>query len=209
MHFYDISPEISADLAVFPGDTAFSRDVDLCLEDGDSVLLSHITSTLHLGAHTDAPNHYHAEGVSIEQRALHYYYGPAQVIRVTNRQRHDLVTVDDIAHIEIKAPRVLFHTNSFPNPNQWQDDFAGLCANLVKYLAEKEVMLVGIDTPSIDVCQSKTLDAHQAVMANDMAILEGVVLTEVPEGVFTLIALPLKIKEADASPVRAVLLDKI
>ena len=79
----------------------------------------------------------------------------------------------------------------------------------MKYLAEKEVMLVGIDTPSIDVCQSKTLDAHQAVMANDMAILEGVVLTEVPEGVFTLIALPLKIKEADASPVRAVLLDKI
>ena len=75
-------------------------------------------------------------------------------------------------------------------------------------LASQGVVLVGIDTPSIDLSQDKLLESHQAVARNDMAILEGIVLDGVAPGNYTLIALPLKIEGADASPVRAVLLDE-
>jgi arylformamidase len=68
------------------------------------------------------------------------------------------------------------------------------------------VKLVGIDTPSIDLAEDKVLESHQAVFSHDMAILEGIVLGHVSEGIYQLIALPLKIEGADATPVRAILL---
>jgi arylformamidase len=67
------------------------------------------------------------------------------------------------------------------------------------------VRLIGTDAASLDPEQSKTLDAHQAVKAADMRILEGLVLDDVPPGWYELIALPLCIVGADASPVRAIL----
>ena len=76
----DISPLVSPSIAVWPGDVAFSRDVALDMNNGDNLTLSAITSTLHLGAHTDAPNHYAADGEGISSRPLERYYGPAQVI---------------------------------------------------------------------------------------------------------------------------------
>ena len=76
---------------------------------------------------------------------------------------------------------------------------------LVEELARQGVVLIGIDTPSVDPATSKELPSHQAIYRHDIAILEGVVLTSVNEGDYELIALPLKIKGADASPVRAIL----
>jgi len=105
----------------------------------------------------------------------------------------------------IHAPRVLFATGSFPDPERWNPDFNALSAELVEWLHARGVRLVGIDTPSLDPEQSKTLDAHQRVRAHGMAILEGIVLDAVAEGDYELIALPLKIRGGDASPVRAVL----
>jgi arylformamidase len=201
----DISPLISSLIAVFPGDTAFKEEFLMKIDEGDSLTLSKITTTVHLGAHTDAPRHYSSKGQSIEERNLNIYIGLAQVIEV-NCPPHSRISILDIANIPIKAPRILFKTKSFPDPNKWNDDFVGLSAELIHYLAEKKVILVGIDTPSIDPATDKDLESHHAVFKNDMAILEGIVLEHVLEGVYELIALPLKIAGADASPVRAVLL---
>jgi arylformamidase len=109
--------------------------------------------------------------------------------------------------VPIQAPRVLFKTGSFPDPEHFNTDFCSLSPELVDHLAQAGVVLVGLDTPSVDPVDSKALQAHNAIYRADMAILEGVVLDAIAPGVYTLIALPLKIEGGDASPVRAVLVD--
>ena len=105
----------------------------------------------------------------------------------------------------IETERVLLGTGSYPDPTKFNEDFAGLSPALVDDLHDKGVRLVGIDTPSVDVFESKDLPAHKRFLAHDMAILEGLVLKDVPAGMYELIALPLKLMDFDASPVRAVL----
>jgi arylformamidase len=202
--YYDISPEISANTAVFPGDTQFSRQMNMSFDEKNHLDLSQITTTVHIGAHTDAPSHYDAKGESIEKRNLLLYMGPCQVISVDKNPEERIVPED--FKIEIQTPRILFKTNSFPDPNKWNNDFNSLSPALIHFLAEKNVKLVGLDTPSVDPASDKSLASHKAIYENNMAILEGVILSEVPDGIYNLIALPLRIKNADASPVRAILI---
>lgn len=201
--FIDISPLISPQVAVWPGDVAFSRQVALDMQTGDNLTLSSITTTVHVGAHCDAPNHYEKDGVSIAERDLAPYYGPCQIVTV-NIGRGERILPEHIT-VEITAPRVLFKTLTFPNPNDFNEDFASLSPEVVEFLFEKGVQLVGLDTPSVDLCHDKELLSHNAIARRDLSILEGVVLDHVDDGVYTLIALPLKLEKADASPVRAVL----
>lgn len=201
----DISPAISSQIAVFPGDKKFEENFSLQINKGDNLTLSSIHATLHLGAHTDAPSHYHLSGESIEKRNLSLYLGKTQVIHV-NISRGKRVLMGHLQDKEILAPRVLFKTLTYPNPNQWNADFAALSPEIIEYLAEKKVKLVGLDTPSVDLSEDKELLTHKKIYEKNMAILEGVVLDHVSEGVYQLIALPLKITGADATPVRAVLL---
>ncbi len=205
MDYIDISPTISETTAVFPGDRAFSRQLNLDFKTGGNLQLSSIEGTVHLGAHVDAPCHYHPKGESIDSRSLDYYLGDCQVIEV-KILAGTRITENDIAFIDISAPRILFKTGSFPNPNKWNSDFNSLSPQLIKYLHQKRVKLVGIDTPSIDPFDDKKLESHHEIFENNMAVLEGVVLNHVAPGPYTLVALPLKIKEGDASPVRAILL---
>ena len=199
----DISPLLNPKVAVWPGDVAFQRSVALDMKTGDNLTLSSITTTVHVGAHTDAPNHYAVDGVSMSERALDPYYGPCQVIRVSTAKGERILPehLDD----PVSAPRVLFVTESFPDPNDFNEDFCSLSPELVDMLGDAGVILVGIDTPSVDLFSDRDLLSHNAIARRDMAILEGVVLADVPSGTYTLIALPLKIEGADASPVRAVL----
>lgn len=203
---FDISPEISKSTAVFPGDTVFSQNVLMDCKKGDNFGLSAFTTTPHIGAHTDAPNHYHAEGVGISERSLNYYFGTCQVISVSV-PRGERVRCKDYSQIKISAPRILFKTNSFPNPDSWNGDFNGLSQEVIEHLAKNNVCLVGIDTPSIDPANDKELECHHGVYKNNMAILEGIVLTHVTDGNYQLVALPLKMQNLDASPVRAVLVE--
>ncbi len=207
LRYHDISPLISEKIAVFPGDQPFSRGIALDFQAGDHLLVSHITSTLHLGAHADASNHYHASGTGIEQRSLDCYLGDCQVIEV-NCKPSARIDVQDLKGKAVTAPRVIFKTRSFPDPNCWCDDFNSLSPELIDWLAQKKVKLVGLDTPSVDPHDSKKLESHARLYANSMAVLEGLFLPDVPEGVYTLVALPLRLKDCDASPVRAILLEK-
>jgi arylformamidase len=200
---YDISPLIVENLSVWPGDTRPRREILLDLANGDSVTLSTLHTTVHLGAHADAPSHYRLSGASIERRPLEIYLGPCQVMAV-NVPRKALIQP---AHLPgpIVAERLLLATGTFPDPNQFNDDFAALEPALVGYLHQRGVRLLGVDTPSVDPFESKDLPAHQAFFEHDMAILEGLLLTGVPDGVYELIALPLRLEGFDASPVRAIL----
>ena len=201
----DISPPITSSLAVWPGDVPFSRSVNLAIESGANIDLSSIQTTVHLGAHTDAPSHYIKDGQGIDARDLSFYVGEAQVMRV-NVSNGERVRPEHLTGV-ISAPRVLFRTDSYPDPNRFNPDFCSLSPALIEQLAGEGVRLVGIDTPSIDPSESKDLPSHAMVAAHDMAILEGIVLDGVADGVYTLMALPLPIVGADASPVRAVLME--
>lgn len=202
---YDLTPKISERLGVFPGDQAFSRKVVMKFPE-NHLELSSVTTTVHLGAHADAPSHYAARGATIEERDPGMYMGKAQVIRVSGLKRGERVRAEHLAGAKIQAPRVLIDTQSFPDPDQWNSDFCSFSPELLEWLADRGVRLVGIDTPSVDPETSKALEAHQILAKRDYAVLEGLLLKDVPEGLYTLIALPLPIEGGDASPVRAVLL---
>jgi arylformamidase len=200
---YDITPPITPKLAVWPGDTPASREVLCDIAQGDNITLSTLRATVHLGTHADGPNHYGKDAPAIDERSLDDYLGPCQVIRL-NVARATRITMS-IVQTEIKTPRVLFATGTCPNPEDWNSDFAALSVELIDFLHERGVITVGIDTPSVDLFESKDLPAHKAILRHNMSILEGLVLKDVPEGTYELIALPLPLVGFDASPVRAVL----
>jgi arylformamidase len=200
----DISPLIDATLNVWPGDTPFVQTINLDMNAGANLTLSDVRTTVHVGAHADAPSHYIAGGADIAVRPLDFYVGRCAVMHV-DIARGQRIAPEHIAGRALAAPRVLFRTGTFPDPRRWNDDFASLSPALIDELHGRGVMLVGIDTPSVDPFASKALEAHQAFARNDMAILEGLVLDGVAEGEYELIALPLRIHGGDASPVRAVL----
>lgn len=200
---WDISPTISAALPVWPGDTPFAASPTWEIADGCPVHVSRMTMTTHLGAHTDAPSHYDPQGASIDAVGLAPYIGACRVIHCigagTVQASHLAAALDGV------PPRVLLRTYARAPQQQWDPGFAAIAPEAIALLASRGVILVGTDCASLDPQDSKTLDAHNAVRANKMAILEGVVLDEVPEGDYELIALPLKLAGMDASPVRAIL----
>lgn len=200
----DISPALRATIAVWPGDQPLERQVALSFAGGDHLELSALRSTVHLGAHADAPSHYHAAGQAIEARSLSRYLGHAQVMHVPVA-RGERITPRHLT-AAVTAPRLLLRTDSYPDPDVFNEDFAALSPELVQHLAALGVVLVGIDTPSVDLFADRALESHQALAANDLAVLEGLVLSATPDGHYTLIALPLPLVGFDASPVRAVLL---
>lgn len=203
MALIDISPAITPALAVWPGDSRLSREVLLDLARGDNVTLSTIRTTVHLGAHADGPNHYGRDAEGIGERAIDMYIGPCQVVRV-DAVRGTRVGVDALT-VPITTSRVLFATGTYPDANQFNEDFAALGPELIDHIHARGARLVGIDTPSIDLFSSKDLPSHAAVLRHDMAILEGLVLRDIQPGEYELIALPLRLIGSDASPVRAVL----
>lgn len=204
MTLHDITPPIvPGRLAVWPGDTPPSREVLMDIERGDTVTLSTLHGTVHLGAHADGPNHYGAGAAPIDERPLDLYVGPCRVIHVAAK-RGERVAADQLP-ADPGAERLLIRTGTFPDPTRFNEDFAGLSPELVDRAHATGVRLIGIDTPSVDLFESKDLPAHRRFLGNDMAILEGLVLDDIEEGFYELIALPLRLVGFDASPVRAVL----
>ncbi len=203
----DISPCVSEDSAVFPGDQPMRliRRKQFGQE-GTYLLVSSITSTLHVGAHADAPIHYDCAGKSIDDVDLWRYLGKCEVIAAAPKCPLGLLTEGDLPTIAPGTQRVLFRTDSVNDDTLWQQQFTALSAGLVGALAKAGVVLVGIDTPSIDPANSLDLSAHRAISTNGMSILEGLDLHKVTPGSYDLIALPLRLCGADASPVRAILL---
>lgn len=199
----DITPKITSSSMVWPGDTLPSREVLLDLARGDAVTLSTIRSTVHLGAHADAPNHYHVDGRAIDEQPLELYIGECDVMAVEG-VRGSRLSIDDLPRTPT-TERLLLRTGTFDGFEAWNNDFCGLEPSLVDHLAQCGVRLVGVDTPSVDLMDDKDIHAHQRFFANDMAILEGLSLHDVPSGIYELIALPLRLVGFDASPIRAIL----
>lgn len=231
MKLWDLSPRIDEGLKVWPGDTPPTREVLCELEKGASVTLSTLRATVHLGSHVDGANHYAKGAPGVEAWEIERFVGPCHVIEARGERGRRVSILDfglriadsksnatesglgsgsrEVREVEAIArivhPRVLIKTGTYPDCRVFNEDFAGLEPSLIDALAARGVKLIGVDTPSVDSFSSKDLPAHAACFRGGIAILEGLVLRDVPAGEYELIALPLKLAGFDASPVRAVL----
>ena len=201
---WDISPPVGPGSPVFPGDTPYSQEWSATIAPACPVNVSCITLSPHVGAHADAPLHYDPHGAAIGSLDLAPYLGRCRVIHAIGKG--PLVCIEHIAHaLDSLPPRVLVRTRQRASIATWDPDLVAFAAETIQRLAALGVRLVGIDTASIDPARSKDLPSHQAIRRLDLRVLENLVLDDVPEGDYELIALPLKLLTADASPVRAVL----
>lgn len=200
---WDISPPLSPETPAFPGDTAYQQRWTLQIGPGCPVNVSALTLSPHLGAHADAPLHYGAGAAPIGAVSLEPFLGLCRVVHAM--ERGPLITPAHLAHAASGLPpRVLVRTCR-KAPTAWTPGFTAFAPDCIAWLASKGVTLVGLDTASVDPADSKTLDSHQQLLAHDMRVLENLLLDDVGEGDYELIALPLKLTQACASPVRAIL----
>lgn len=201
---WDISAPLGAESPAFPGDTAYTQQWVAQIAPGCPVNVSAITLSPHLGSHADAPLHYDEAGATSGALDLDPYIGPCRVIHVI--ARGPLIEWAHIEHaLQDLPPRVLVRTYERMPVNRWDPDLAAYAPDTVERLANLGVQLIGIDTASIDPADSKPLLSHQVIRRRNLRVLENLVLDDVPEGDYELIALPLKLMTADASPVRAIL----
>lgn len=202
---YDISRTISPTLTVWPGDTSYTFTHALCLDEGAPVNLTTLTLSAHTGSHADAPYHYAADGSHPAELDLNAYLGPAHMITIA-RRTGGIVPADFDGRDLRDMQRLLIHTwvSDLPD-HQWPEDFPYPTIELVDWLAKKGVVLLGLDSPSVDEFHSTALPCHHRLYHHRILNLENLCLAGVPDGVYELIALPLKLTGACGSPVRAVL----
>jgi arylformamidase len=202
---WDISPPVHAASPVFPGDAPYEQRWAATLGPGCPVNVATLTLSPHTGAHADAPLHYDAEGATAGALDLEPYLGPCRVIHAIGVA--PLVQWQHLAHAldDPLPPRVLVRTYERMPVERWDAALPAYDPDTVERLADRGVRLIGIDSASIDPSDSKPLPSHQVIRRRGLRVLENLVLDDVPEGDYELIALPLKLMSADASPVRAVL----
>lgn len=200
---YDLSPRVDGSTPVWPGDTPYSCTLAWAIENGASVNVTALHTTPHVGAHVDAPFHFDSRGATAADLPLEPFLGRCVVIEVP---RGPLVLPEHLAGIDLaRVERVLIRTGSMGDRAVFPEDFMALAPATAELLARHGVRLAGLDSPSMDPFTSKTLDAHKALWRGEVSILEGLRLDGVPPGEYELIALPLPLAGACASPVRAVL----
>lgn len=200
----DISQTLRVGMPNWPGEPEFAYTRKAEISDDCPVNTGEVVMSTHAGTHADAPLHYHAEGVDSARSDLAAYIGECAVVDARNAI--DAVKIEDIDWDELAgAKRVLFRTYDRVPRAAWDHGFSAIDHAVVDRLGQQGAVLIGTDTPSLDPMTSKTMDAHHAVRRQDMRILEGLVLDHVAEGRYELVALPLPIEGADASPVRAIL----
>ena len=200
---WDISPPLSEATPAFPGDTAYQQRWAAEIGPGCPVNVSAITLSPHLGSHADAPLHYGRDAAAIGEVDLDPFLGSCRVIHAIDKGPQ--IRPAHLEHAAQALPKRVLVRTCTKAPAEWSPAFAAFAPETIAWLAARGVRLVGIDAQSVDPADSKTLDSHQQLLAHDMRVLENLVLDDVPAGDYELIALPLKLTRACASPVRAVL----
>ncbi|MHA2032885.1 MAG: cyclase family protein [Candidatus Kariarchaeaceae archaeon] len=209
MKVFDISMEISEKVVVYPGDRKFSKKKVFDLTDGDLVNLTEICMNVHTGTHLDAPIHYIQNSDSIPDLSLNKFFGNTQVFDFTNIGFGTGITETDLSSLDIKKDEIiLFKTKNSElrkNKTSFNEDYVYLTQEGASYLVSKKIKSVGIDYLSIGK-YNKDKKTHLVLLEKNILIYEGLNLKEVPIGEYQFYGFPLKIKESEGAPVRAVLI---
>ncbi|MFO8059086.1 MAG: cyclase family protein [Bacillota bacterium] len=211
---HDITLPVSEDIAPWPGDAGFKLNWKRRISSGDAANVSALSLSSHFGTHMDAPSHFIRDGITIDQIPPEIVMGPCAVLDLRPHLEDDLAGADVLQQAAGQLytmapslpPRILMRTGYVPG-RPFRTDFVSLAREAVDWLLQREVFLLGTDAPSIDPVDSTSHPAHRATLESGMVLLEGLNLDGVSPGVYHLVALPLKIVDAEGSPVRAVLTD--
>jgi arylformamidase len=198
---------LNSDVAEWPGDTPFQFQLNWTKQQSGSVNVGQITTSTHIGTHIDAPFHFDEKGEKVHELPLENYIVEAIVIDVSGQDVISRASLQGVDATTAKA--VLFRTSAWHNRTVFPEEIPAFEVAVVEWMVENGIVLFGVDLPSVDAITSKNLPMHHALGTSGRYILEGLVLDEIAEGTYKLIALPLKIEGADGSPVRAVLLEKV
>ncbi len=201
---WDVSQRIGAATPLWPGEPPVEVTRHAAIGPECPVNIGAVSMPMHTGTHADAPLHYADGAVSSADCDLRPYIGRCVLIDVTKAGMRVEMSDCDWGAIEGHTRVILRTYARFPH-DHWVSDFKAIAPDVIARLGKQGVHLIGVDAPSLDPQTSKTMDAHHAVLAADMRILEGLVLDDITPGEYDLTALPLKIEGADASPVRAIL----
>ena len=213
MKIFDISRTLSDETPPWPGDTQFRFNLNWKMAEGASVNVGALTMSGHSGTHADAPFHFNPSGASIDVVSLDIYFGQAVVVDLTKPFANDCdrarrISVEDLASVASmleRAPRLLLKTNVWKDPNVFPDWVPVIEPDVPAWLGKRGVKLLGVDVPSVDPIEAKELANHHALAAAGIMIVESLNLSDVAPGVYHFAALPLKIANGDAAPVRAIL----
>lgn len=206
MKIHDISMLLNREVAEWPGDTAFQFQVNWSKEQSGSVNVGQIITSTHIGTHIDAPFHFDDQGEKVHELPLENYIVKAIVIDVCGQE---VVSRDVFQNVNVgEAKAVLFRTSAWLDRSVFPEEIPAFASDMVEWMVENDLVLFGVDLPSVDAITSKDLPMHHALGKAGRYILEGLVLDGIKEGIYELIALPLKIEGADGSPVRAVLIEQ-
>jgi arylformamidase len=210
MKIYDISVPISGDMPVWPGDTAVNFKLTSEIDAGDNANVSHISLSAHTGTHVDAPFHFLPEGVTLDAISLNIMIGPAYVLDLPDI---DLITADVLKNAEFpqQIRRLIFKTRNSEiwarGEKEFQTDFVAVSPDGAQFLVERGIKMVGIDYLSIAPFQ-QSRPTHEILLKSGVFVLEGVNLSAVAPGQYTLYCLPLNLQGVDGAPARVILIDE-
>ncbi len=199
----DISMKLDVTTPSWPGDERYNYSLTWSMEETGSVNVGSIKMSNHTGTHVDAPFHYDSTGLKIADLPLERFHGKALVVDVAGKKT---IEAKDLQDTDLSGiSKLILQTKSWRDRTEFPTSYTVLGEDLGSFLKTNGIDLVGVDTPSVDPETSKELKAHHSLYKNDVLILEGLVLDHVKAGLYELSAFPLKMTEADGSPVRAVL----
>ncbi len=210
MMIHDISLPISEALIVWPGDPAIHITQPSHLDKGDKATVSRLDMGAHTGTHVDAPCHFIPGGPGVDSLDLDTLVGPALVVEAPANGH---ITADLLKGLAIPShtPRVLFHTRNSElwsrGERSFSKDFVGITADGAQWLADVGVRLVGVDYLSVAPF-GQSGPTHQTLLHAGVIIIEGLNLSQVRAGTYTLVCLPLKLVGIDGSPARAILIEE-
>lgn len=212
MKIWDISRTLSNDLAEWPGDEPCRFRSTRQKAKGESVNLGAISMSVHNGTHADARFHFDTNGESIEKAPLETYLGRATVVDLAqafldSKEKH-LITIEDLrpsAEAIAATSRLLVKTDRWSDSTVFPNQIPVIAADVPAWLQKNGVKLLGMDLPSVDEIDSKSLQNHHALAHAGIAIVESLDLNDVASGIYQFAALPLKIAGGDGAPMRAIL----
>ncbi len=205
---YDISVELGTESIDFPGDTPYSRN--LIMDSSESFCnLSRLEMSCHSGTHLDVPYHFYEDGKTLDDFSVTDFIKRVHVIEIMDPAQ---VSESEVDWNRIKPGEgVLFKTRNsreeLVKSGNFVSDFVYLSPEAAKKVNDCSASLVGIDYITIDKYGAEIFHSHLEVLGKDVIVLEAINLAQVPEGAYTLMCLPLKLSGADASPVRAILIE--
>jgi arylformamidase len=208
MRYHDITVPISTQLPVYEGDPPVEVTPFSSIAKGNPANILRLQITTHTGTHIDAPLHFVEGGKDVCAVPLELLIGPALVIDAGDAAE---ITPEFIASTHVKGiKRLLFKTrnSTYWHEQHFRKDFTSISSEASRHLVELGVQLVGIDYLSVERFDSQDHSTHLTLLQANVIVLEGVNLSEVSEGMYELICLPLPVHNGDGAPCRAILLEE-